>query len=164
MSYTIKMNQILFSNITIFLASFLIWFMFAGLIILWVIDGRMRKEQVLHTILAMLIAWTLSTMIKSLFPSPRPFEVNGAMPLTLTTPSGGSFPSNHAAVAFSLAVSIWLHNKKVGNYFLILAVLVGTGRMLGNVHYFLDILGGAVLGIITAVGVEKLHLFKLLKK
>ena len=49
-----------------FLASILIWLMFAGLVFMWVIDGRIKREQALHALFATLIAWTLTLMIKSL--------------------------------------------------------------------------------------------------
>jgi undecaprenyl-diphosphatase len=145
-----------------FIASFLIWFMFGGLFILWVIDGRIKKEQVLHALLATLLAWVLAQMIKNLFPTPRPFEINGRLPFTLFVPSSSAFPSGHASAAFGLATSIWLHDKKLGVVFVVLAVLVGLGRVLSNVHYFLDIVGGLIIGISTAYTVQKLHLNKLL--
>ena len=100
------------SLIITFAASFLIWLMFAGLVVLWIIDGRMKKEQALHALFASIIAWVLTQMIKGLLPTMRPFQLNGTMPMTLTIPFDGSFPSGHTATAFALAVSVWLHNKK----------------------------------------------------
>ena len=147
-----------------FLASFLIWLMFLGLLILWFIDGRIKKEQVLHALVASLVAWTLAEIIKRLIPTARPFIVNGEMPLTLTVQSDGSFPSGHTAAAFALATTIWLHDRKVGWAYIIAALIVGAARVLANVHYPVDILAGAILGILTAFSVEKVHLFSLLKK
>ena len=146
-----------------FLASFLIWLMYAGLLTLWIIDGRIKKERALHALLASLIAWGLTEMIKGLFPIARPFQLNGHLPLTLTTPQDGSFPSSHAAAAFGLAVAVWLHDKKSGTIFILSAFFVGLGRVLGNVHSTLDILGGAAIGSMTAFILERLHVGKLLK-
>lgn len=146
-----------------FLASFLIWFMFAGLILLWFIDGKLKKEQALHALLSSVIAWILTVMIKNLIPIPRPFHADGGMPMTLTIPLDASFPSTHTAVAFALAVSIWLHNRKYGLVFIIAAFFVGWGRIAGNVHYFGDVLAGAAIGISVSYITEKLHLYKLLK-
>lgn len=146
-----------------FLASILIWLMFAGLFVLWLIDGRIKREAVLHALFSSLVAWVFAQMIKSLLPTQRPFELNGFSPMTLTLPIDGAFPSAHTAVAFALATSVWLHNKKIGLIFLITAALIGLGRFLGNVHYFVDIVGGAVIGIVVVYIFEKLHLFKLIK-
>jgi undecaprenyl-diphosphatase len=151
------------SLVVTFAASFLIWFMFAGLIFLWFIDGRLKKEQVLHALFASLVAWVLTQMIKGLIPTLRPFQVSGGLPMTLTIPLDASFPSIHAAVAFALAVSIWLHDKKIGYVFLAGAFLVSWGRIASNVHYFGDVLVGAGIGITVSYIIEKLHLFKLVR-
>lgn len=147
----------------VFLASFLIWIMFVGLLFLWLADGSVKKEQILHAVFASLLSWGVAQMIKNLFPTVRPFEINGKPPLTLTIPSDGAFPSGHTAAAFGLATSLWFHNKRLGAIFLTLAIVVGISRMASNVHSFLDILGGALLGIVVAYLIEKVHLGKLLK-
>jgi len=146
-----------------FVASFLIWFMYAGLLIIWLVDGKIKKEQVRHALFAVVSAWLVGETIKVLFPTVRPYLVNGKPPLTLTMPGGSSFPSGHTAGAFALATMIWLHDRKVGWLYLISALLVGVARVLANVHYPVDILAGAVLGIFTSFGVEKLHLFPRVK-
>src|SRR3972149_10043975 len=145
-----------------FLASFLIWIMLGGLVVLWIIDGRFKKEQALHALFAALLAWVLSQMIKSLFPTIRPFQMYGTMPMTLLVPFDGAFPSGHTASAFGLAVSVWLHNKKIGIIFVMGAILVGLGRILGNVHFFADVVGGSLIGVVSAYLVGRLHLYKLL--
>ncbi len=140
-----------------FFASFLIWFLYAGLGILWLIDGKIKKEQVLHALFASLTAWIIALLIKYLFPTVRPFVVNGAEVQVLFTPKDGAFPSVHTALAFALATTIFIHDKKVGSVFLILAIFIGIARVLANVHYPVDIVGGAFLGILTAAVMEKVH-------
>jgi len=135
--------------------------MFAGLLVLWVVDGRIKKEQVLHALFAVILVATESEMVKNLLPVARPYMRNGGPPLTLTIPVDGTFPSLHAAIAFALAITVWLHNKKLGYIFILAAVLVALGRVLGHVHYFSDVFGGGVLGAATAIMIEKLHLYKL---
>ncbi len=147
-----------------FLASFLIWFMFAGLIVLWFVDGRVKKEQVFRACAAALLAWVIGQMLTSLLPSVRPFIVNTELPLTYTLHFDNAFPSSHTAVAFGLAVTLWLHDKKLGIVYLALAVLVAIGRVFANVHYILDVIIGGMIGAMVAVIVNKLHLFRLFKK
>jgi len=137
--------------------------MFAGLIVLWLIDGRIKKEQVLHALLAALIAWVAAMMLKSFLPQSRPFSVNGLPPLTFITPSANSsFPSGHSAVAFGIAVSVWLHSRKVGMWFIVVAAFVGLGRIVSNVHFYADVVGGAMIGVFIAYVVKRLHLHKML--
>ena len=62
-----------------------------------------------------------------------------------------SFPSGHASVFFALAFAIFLFNKKVGSVFLLGAALMGMARVAAGVHWPLDILAGAVVGILSAL-------------
>ncbi|MCX6705059.1 MAG: phosphatase PAP2 family protein [Candidatus Woesebacteria bacterium] len=147
-----------------FFATFLIWFLYAGLVVLWFIDGRIKKEQVIHALLASLVAWLIALLIKHFFPTIRPFILNGGEVDVLFKPTDAAFPSAHTALAFSLAVTIFMHDRRVGWFFLIGALAIGIARVLANVHYPVDILGGALIGTLVAVVVEKVHLFKLLHK
>ena len=147
-----------------FFATFLIWFLYVGLIVLWFIDGRIKKEQVIHAILASLIAWTIVFLIKRFFPTLRPFVLNGGEVDVFIKPTDGAFPSAHTALAFSLAVTVFMHNRRWGWFYLIWALAIGIARVLANVHYPIDIVGGALIGTLVAVIFEKIHLFKLLSK
>ncbi|MCX6705647.1 MAG: phosphatase PAP2 family protein [Candidatus Woesebacteria bacterium] len=140
-----------------FAASFFIYFMYIGLFVLWTVDGRIKREQVIHALSATLIAFLVAEILKSIFHTARPFITQGLTPLTLTVPSDAAFPSSHTAMAFALAITIWLHDRKVGWIYLIWALFVGLARILANVHYPIDIWGGAILGIVIAFGLEKVH-------
>ncbi len=160
------MNEILLVDkgawIVAFIASFLIWIMFGGLLVLWLIDGRIKKEEALHAFLSALLAWIIAEMLKNLVPSARPFQINGYSPLTFTVPTDNSFPSSHTAATFAIATSMWLHNKKLGIVFALGAILTGVGRVLANVHYLFDVATGGLLGIVASVVVFKLHLGRLI--
>lgn len=147
-----------------FFATFLIWILYAGLVILWFIDGKIRKEQVIHALFAGVLAWGIAQAIKYIFPTVRPFVLNGGEVDVLFRPTGPAFPSAHTALAFSLAVTIFMHDRKVGWGYLIAAFFIGVARVLANVHYPLDIIGGALIGTLVAVIIEKTHMFKLLKR
>jgi len=145
-----------------FVASFLIWILFAGLGVLWVIDGKIKKEQVIHALFSTFTAWLMAFSIKVFFPTIRPFLIDGSTPGTLTVPHDGAFPSEHAALAFALGVTVFMHDRKVGAFYLVAAIAIGVARVLANVHYPVDIVGGALLGTLVAVVVERTHLFRLL--
>ena len=141
-----------------FIASFLVWILFAGLFVLWIIDGKIKKEQALHGFFAFWIAWALAHLIKPIFQTVRPYLIDGSSALVIYPESNGAFPSGHTAAAFALAVTIFMHDKKYGWVYLISAVAIGIARVLANVHYPIDILGGAFLGTLVAVIVEKIHI------
>lgn len=65
---------------------------------------------------------------------------------------GQSFPSAHAASAFSAATFIQQrYGWKWGLPFYLMAVLVGADRVLSNEHYVHDVLAGAAIGIGTSL-------------
>ena len=95
-----------------------------------------------------IFAWILTKLIKISFPTERPFlALSGVVKLTNESVMS-SFPSGHSTLAFALAVSVWIYNKKIGSCFLILAFMIAISRVLAGVHYPLDIFVGAILGSI----------------
>lgn len=147
-----------------FLASYLIWFLLAGVAYLWWVDGRVKKEVALHAALAYCLAWGVAEILKSVFQTQRPFIINNLVPLTATIPQDMAFPSGHTASAVALAVTVWLHNRKIGTVFIFVALAIGIARVLAHVHWPVDIAGGAVIGTLVAVIIERLHTFVFLKK
>lgn len=147
-----------------FFATFFIYFLFAGLIALWFVDGKIKKEQVVHALLACMFTAIIVFLIKYFFPTLRPYMVNGSEVDVLIKPLDGAFPSGHTAQAFALAVTIFMHDRKIGWFYLVGAFVIGVARVLANVHYPVDILGGAFVGTLLAVVVEKVHFFELLRR
>lgn len=144
----------------LFLASVLIWLELGGLIFLWFVDGKIKKEQALHALFAAGVSLFVVFILKDIFKVPRPFMVDHMPAIALDPTHDWSFPSAHSAVAFAIAITIWLHDKKLGSVFLIIAVFVAAGRIFANVHYPIDIIVGAIIGATVAFAVEKLHLPK----
>jgi len=147
-----------------FLASVLIWLMFFGLAVLWVVDGKINKAIVIHALFSCLLAYLIAELIKTFFPTTRPFQFDGGFPLTLTVPLDGAFPSSHTAVGFALAVTIFNHNKKVGILYLFMAGLVGIARIVAHVHYPVDIIAGASIGTIISGLTSGKHFVRLLNR
>jgi membrane-associated phospholipid phosphatase len=79
-------------------------------------------------------------------------------------PMSGSFTSSHAANHFGAAVFI---HRTLGKYFgkwiylfYFWAASVCYAQVYVGVHYPLDVLGGALLGTLVALGTSKLYAFK----
>lgn len=140
-----------------FSATFLIWILYAGLIVLWLFGKKINRKQVVYALIAGFVAWSIAQGIKIIFPTLRPFMINGNPVGVLITPTGSAFPSAHTALAFSLAVTIFLLDGKIGWIYLSVAMFIGIARILANVHYPIDILGGALIGTLVAVIIEKIH-------
>lgn len=64
-----------------------------------------------------------------------------------------SFPSGHTVTAFSTALLITYlcKNKSWGALLLFAAALIGFSRMYLSEHFFEDVVGGSVIGVIVAI-------------
>ena len=89
--------------------------------------------------------------IRFFYYNPRPFLVLENVNQLINHETTGSMPSGHASFYFALATGVCLYNKKAGYIYLILAGLMGFARIFSGVHWPLDIIVEAVLGIGTAI-------------
>ncbi len=68
-----------------------------------------------------------------------------------------SFPSDHASLLFAITFYFYLSGEhKKGHTFLVLAIIVSIARISAGVHFPLDILGGVIVGLISAVIIKLL--------
>ncbi len=129
-------------------AVFLVWFSFSG----W----KKRFHYYSFLILAVILSrGILTETIRVIYHRPRPFIAFGFEPL-IDEVNQGAFPSGHAALFFALAGAIFLINKKMGQYFLVAAALMGAARVFAGVHWPLDIVGGAAIGLLSVWAVKGL--------
>jgi undecaprenyl-diphosphatase len=102
---------------------------------------------------ALTCLWILLAM--DIFHRPRPSEVH-TISLLGYLRADTSFPSEFAAVSFAFATAVWMGNRKAGVVSGCLALLWCFGRVYCGIHYPLDIVAGALIGILTAFLVSKL--------
>jgi undecaprenyl-diphosphatase len=117
--------------------------------------SRVRGAFVAWAALAFAFVMT-DLVIKPLVARARPFESAVAVRVIDRRPLTYSFPSGHAASAVAGAVTlsrIWLRGRLV---LWTLAALVAVSRIYVGVHYPLDVLGGAVLGIACAWAAQRI--------
>ncbi len=105
---------------------------------------------------AIVARFVFVSVIKYLFYSPRPFLVLENINRLMNHETDSAFPSGHASFYFALAMGVYFYNKKAGRIYLFLAGLLGFARIFVSVHWPLDIIAGAVLGITTAYIIERL--------
>lgn len=92
----------------------------------------------------------LTEIIRYFLPRPRPFEIMEINPL-FSENLQNAFPSGHASFLFALGTTLWFFNRRWGTYYIVLAFIVGAARVFAGVHWPVDILGGAAIGIISAL-------------
>jgi membrane-associated phospholipid phosphatase len=94
-------------------------------------------------VLAWCIAWLATHEAKEIIERPRPDR-----DLWRDTPGGWGYPSGHASAAFALAtvVAALLPPRWRWVPFAV-ATVVGLARMHVGVHYPMDVIGGALIGL-----------------
>ena len=106
--------------------------------------------------IAVLLSDALSLALKNVFDVERP-NVRYAEPEPLVrTPTDLSFPSGHSATSFAAATLIARSVPRLAVAAYALAAAIAFSRVYVGVHYPLDIVGGAVVGIAVATALRLL--------
>jgi membrane-associated phospholipid phosphatase len=125
-----------------------------AVVVLTVVYVVVRNQSVLPVAagcLAAGTAWLLAYAAKAIADRPRPYEVMADAVLRQQPAHGTSFPSSHTAVTLAVAIALVpFLARPLAAVGIGYAVLVGWSRVYLGVHYPLDILAGAGIGL--AVG------------
>jgi membrane-associated phospholipid phosphatase len=109
-------------------------------------------------------AWVLAHVAKAIADRPRPYEVMADAVLRQQPAHGTSFPSSHTAVTVAVVIALVpFLARPLAAVAIAYAVLVGWSRVYLGVHYPLDVLAGAGIGIAVG-GVVLLALRTLLRR
>ena len=125
-----------------------LWFFVVLGLLAWK-GGSTERWAVLEALAAAVVTRGASEVIGRFFFRERPFVREGFRPLIQHRPSF-SFPSNHAACGFALAVPLLLRGIPLGLLLLGFALLLSCARVFVGVHYPRDVAAGALLGTLIA--------------
>lgn len=135
-------------GIIVFFATYLAYILILIFLVLVLFSHYQKREKweilLVTGISAVIARFGITELIRFFYHHPRPSVYQ------LLAENSWSFPSGHAMFFFALATAIYLYNKRWGFWFYIAAVLIGVARVMAGVHYPSDIVGGAILGSLTA--------------
>jgi len=119
-------------------------------------------KMILAGILARLV---FVEVIRLFIEKSRPF-VENKVNLIFNYPNTLSFPSGHASFYFAMSTVVLLYYKKAhprpkfwwgaGLLFFIISFLISLSRVFVGIHWPSDILGGAVVGVISGIIILRL--------
>ena len=147
----------LFDDAVVFLAKFFPYLLILGSL-LWLSslgNWKSKFSVFAEGMMAIILSRGIITeLVRFFYENPRPFAALDITPLIVENSS--SFPSGHAAFFFAMATTIFYYNRRIGWWFFGFAVLNGLARVVAGAHWPLDIVGGVIVGVVSAILVHEL--------
>ena len=124
-----------------------------------------HKEKYLRiaklSLFALLLSAGIALCLKLAFVEKRPFEVLSNVHKLVIPTEPNSFPSGHCSSTFSV-ITILIHELWQNKLIIILlaafGVLIGFSRIYCGVHFPLDVVVGAMVGILSGALILKLKI------
>lgn len=144
----------IFQFITRFGDGGIFWIMICVLLLLY---AKTRRNVGIPAALSLALNALLTNVIlKNVVARVRPYDWVTNLQILTGRPHDFSFPSGHSAASFSVAMAIYLSgHKKAGTAALIFASLIAVSRLYLGVHYPTDVLGGILVGSLSALAIRK---------
>jgi undecaprenyl-diphosphatase len=101
------------------------------------------------------LSYAIAFVIHHAYARPRPY-MSHHITHPWSTTTDASFPSDHTTVSFAIAFAVLSFNAVAGGIFLLVAAVIGIGRLFIGAHYPSDIAAGIVIGLIAAGVVARL--------
>jgi undecaprenyl-diphosphatase len=119
-------------------------------------DVRAKRPLPVATVIAALsvgIGSLVVAFLKESIDRSRPAHADPGLDAAVATPGSPSFPSGHTATAFAGAAVVGAFYPRLRWPLFALATLVGLSRIYLGVHFALDVVAGAILGVSIGLGI-----------
>jgi undecaprenyl-diphosphatase len=101
------------------------------------------------------LAFLVNFVIHHVHDRARPYEAH-AIRHPWSTSTDASFPSDHTSLSFAIAFAVLMFDSVAGVLFLVVAAIIGVGRLFIGAHYPGDVLAGVLVGLVSAFVVVRL--------
>lgn len=140
-------------DVLAFIAYYGQYLMLIPLALIWFwprLERSRRQWSVITAVVAALLALGTDQVISHIWDRPRPFTAHAHV-LLLAASTDPSFPSDHAAGAFAIAVALLIFWRRIGWLAVAYAAVLAFSRVYAGEHYVSDVLAGALVGTLAAV-------------
>jgi undecaprenyl-diphosphatase len=107
----------------------------------WLLVLLLAADAVAEGLSYQLRQWIGRERPPLVYPEPKPL---------VHVPHSGAFPSGHTSTAFACATVLAWASPRLRIPAFVLAAAIGCSRVYVGVHWPLDILGGALLGVVVS--------------
>lgn len=135
----------------IIVAKYTVFFLAIFVILFWFTKNKENKIMLVCASVAFILAEIIGKFTGLLHFNNQPFAVFADTNQLIEKAIDNSFPSDHTILFFSFCMSFWLFKKGKWIVWILLAILVGVSRIWVGVHYPLDVIVGAFIGIVSAI-------------
>ncbi|MMZ45981.1 Undecaprenyl-diphosphatase BcrC [compost metagenome] len=137
--------------VIVFLAEYMLYFLCLSIVVYWFTRTNKNRMMVIQAVIAFILAEILGKIAGQFHSHYQPFAVLPHVNQLIEHDIDNSFPSDHTILFFSVCISFWLVRKKGEWLWLMLPFCVAISRIWVGVHYPIDVITGALLGVISAL-------------
>ena len=120
------------------------YFLYPALL-LWALVTR--DPRLLRLVVVPAASFAALSLFRKALDRPRPYEALDIVPLIPRDKKGASFPSRHVFSVFVIAMAWGWVCPPVGWFLGAVGVLLAAVRVVAGIHFPLDVLAGALLGV-----------------
>lgn len=138
-------------------ASIPVMVIITGLLWFFSRPGRDRKWKLACAsgYAAAALGYVIAFVIHHVYDRARPYEAH-AIKHPWSSATDPSFPSDHTSLSFAIAFAVLAFDTVAGIVFIVVAAIIGVGRLFIGAHYPGDVLAGVGVGLVAALVVVRL--------
>jgi len=118
--------------------------------LVWLTMPRATKVTLaVQGAIALVVVLALIQVAAGLHSDPRPFAVDPALRPYFAHPADNGFPSDHTALAATVAFLVMRYRTRLGAVLLTASIIGGAARVIAHVHHTQDIAAGVLLAALA---------------
>jgi membrane-associated phospholipid phosphatase len=143
---------LIMDSLVVAVAQYFLFLILVAAALTWLFLPRRDKVGLAVQAIVSLVIVVVLIRLAAIHTDPRPFAVDQSIKPLFAHPADNGFPSDHTAVAATLALLVMAYRRWLGALLLIGSVLLGAARVAAQVHHVQDIVAGILIAAL-AVGI-----------